>query len=75
MNDDCRVVLLSGFGNTFSSGIDLAYLLESEQDRKTAAKNMAEALRYVFGIKSKRVPIEGASLFRRDRIKKLLIIL
>lgn len=45
VNDDSRVVLLSASGNVFSSGIDLNYLLNCEEDRKLAAKNMATSLR------------------------------
>lgn len=45
INDDSHVVLLSASGNVFSSGIDIQYLLNAEEDRYTAAKNMADGLR------------------------------
>ena len=40
--DDSKLVLLSGHGNTFCSGIDLQFLLE---DRKSGAKVLATSLR------------------------------
>ena len=42
--DDSNLVMFSGLGNVFCSGIDLHYL--STGDRKTAARNMVDALRY-----------------------------
>ncbi|KAH3775126.1 hypothetical protein DPMN_176523 [Dreissena polymorpha] len=41
--DDSTVVMLSGLGNVFCSGIDLHYLTTG--DRKVAAKEMADSLR------------------------------
>ncbi|WAR12946.1 CDYL2-like protein [Mya arenaria] len=41
--DDSTVVMLSGLGNVFCSGVDLHYLTTG--DRKLAAKKMADALR------------------------------
>lgn len=44
--DDSNLVMFSGLGNVFCSGIDLHYLTVG--DRKIAAINMADALRYVY---------------------------
>ena len=41
--DDTRVVLLSGSGNTFCSGVDLHYLIEG--DPRQRAQQMADALK------------------------------
>ena len=41
--DDSRVLMLSGTGSVFCSGIDLEYLRTG--DRKASAKKMADSLR------------------------------
>lgn len=43
--DDSHLVLISGSGNVFTSGVDLTYLLTNELDRKIAAKTMSDLLR------------------------------
>ena len=45
--DDSHVLLLTGSGNVFCSGIDLHYLLTECCDRRMAAKTMADCLRLV----------------------------
>ena len=42
--DDSRLVMLTGSGAVFCSGIDLHYLQNG--DRKARAKEMADAVRY-----------------------------
>ncbi len=41
--DDSKLVMLGGSGSVFCSGTDLHYLLD--EDRRTAAKKMADALK------------------------------
>jgi len=41
--DDSNLVLFSGLGNVFCSGIDLHYL--TTEDKKVAARKMVDALR------------------------------
>ena len=41
--DDSRVVMLSGYGNTFCSGIDLQYLTTG--DCRSNARKMADSLK------------------------------
>lgn len=43
--DDTNLVLFSGLGNVFCSGIDLHYLMVG--DKKVAARKMVDALRFV----------------------------
>jgi enoyl-CoA hydratase/carnithine racemase len=44
--DDSNLVMFSGIGNVFCSGIDLTFLIS--MDRKIAARKMVDALRLVF---------------------------
>lgn len=46
--DDSRLVMFSGLGSMFCSGVDLHYLLTD--DRKVAARKMVDAIRWVFGL-------------------------
>ena len=43
--DDSNLVMFSGLGNVFCSGIDLTYLISNSMDRKMAARKMVDALR------------------------------
>lgn len=43
--DDSKLVMLSGSGSVFCSGIDLHYLMDD--DRRMAAKKMTDALKWV----------------------------
>lgn len=45
--DDSSLVLFGGIGNVFSSGTDLHFLVTG--DRRVAARQMADALRYGAG--------------------------
>ncbi len=41
--DDSRLVMLSGSGSVFCSGVDLHYLMDD--DRRVTAKNMTDAIK------------------------------